>query len=144
MDVVEAVVVLTQAERQGSVWKMQGRIESVRAKASAERALVGLRVSMTYEGRLLPKVYLASGLLTQVDIPLKDAEAALDRLAAEEKDVTIEFKPVLLKPMAEPCVRVPLSLLRELRGQEAGAETSRRVLVSTWSDERRTGKPPKA
>ena len=49
-------------------------------------------------------------------------------------------EPEIIRPMDEPCVRVPLSILKELRGQESGIEYSRRALVRTWSEDRRTGK----
>ena len=47
----------------------------------------------------------------------------------------IDETPVVtsgIQPVHEPCVRVPLSVLRELRGQEGTTEAARSAIVSVW------------
>jgi hypothetical protein len=123
----------------GTVWTIEARIVSVNAKVPAEAALVGLLMKVDYVGYLLPRMSVRSGLLFRAALPLEVAEAALDQVAKDNEPV-ITCQVSEIRPMAEPCVRVPLSLLRELRGQEARAEMSRRSLVKTWGEDRRTGK----
>jgi hypothetical protein len=82
---------------------------------------------------------LKAGILFRLGLPIESANLALDEIA-DGKNSVLKVQPDLIRPMAEPSVRVPLSLLRELRGQEAGMEMSRRALVKAWSEDRRTGK----
>lgn len=119
-------------------WTMKARIVAVAAKVPAEKALTGLLLKIRYNGPLVPNLSIRPGILFKVSIPVSVAEKALDEVA-EERYPEIAVEPEILKAMPEPCVRVPLSLLRELRGQEIGTEFSRRALVRTWSEDRRTG-----
>jgi hypothetical protein len=135
---VETVVCITDLKRKDAL-HIKGRIVEVRAKISAEKALTGATVNVKYSGVLLPYMILKIGILFRLNIPLEQANAALDEVA-EGKDPVIAVEPELIRPMSEPSARVPLSLLRELRGQELGTELSRRALVKAWSEDRRTGK----
>lgn len=123
---------LSDGRRTWKRWAVRALIEGVVAKVPAERALIGQRMRLTYDGVLLAQLALKRGILFRVQMPLLLANAALDRLA-QGNPTTIEFQPLFIRPMEEPCVRVPLSLLRELRGQEIGTEYSRRALVSLWN-----------
>jgi hypothetical protein len=119
--------------------EIEGRVVDVKAMASAERALIGSTLHVRYEGILLPNMILKTGILFRLSIPIDAANAALDSIA-DGNAASIIVKPTIIRPMSEPCARVPLSLLRELRGQELGTELSRRALVKTWSEDRSTGK----
>jgi hypothetical protein len=127
--VIEDVRVIEQGQRK--TWAVDAIIAGVVAKVPAERALMGQRMHLRYDGVLLAQLALKRGILFQVQAPLALVNAALD-LIAEGKEAPLRFQPLFIRPMAEPCVRVPLSLLRELRGQEIGTEYSRRALVSLW------------
>jgi hypothetical protein len=93
---------------------------------------------MQYRGPLLPKMVLRSGILCRTEMPLDVANRALDELAADGTPTAL-FEPRLVRPLSEPCVRVPLSLLRELRGQEPSTDRQRIALVRAWGDDRKTG-----
>lgn len=136
---VETVVCITDSVKKDKTFVIRGRIVDLVARASAERALIGSAVSVTYSGVLLPNMVVKTGILFRLSVPIELANAALDEIA-EGRDAVIRTEPDVIRPMAEPCARVPLSLLRELRGQEAGTEMSRRALVKTWAEERRTGR----
>lgn len=137
-DLVETVVCITDLKKKDAL-VIKGRIVEVKAKASAEKALIGTTVSIKYAGVMLPHMILKVGILFRLNVPLESANAALDKIA-DGQEPTIDVEPQLIRPMAEPSARVPLSLLRELRGQELGTEMSRRALVKAWSEDRRTGK----
>lgn len=116
------------------------RIVTVVAQVHAEHALIGLKARVRFPSKpwLMPK----QGLLVRLQLPVDVAEKALDRLAADEdpESIEMEFSTTSVKEMNEPCVRVPLSLLRELRAQESVSERSRQALLQAWSRDRRTGK----
>lgn len=141
-DVVDVSAVIIDASKRHVDrrihWTMKARIVAVAAKVPAEKALTGLLLKIRYNGPLVPNLSIRPGILFKVGIPVPVAEKALDEVA-EERYPEIAVDPEILKAMPEPCVRVPLSLLRELRGQELGTEFSRRALVRTWSEDRRTG-----
>ena len=126
-DAVDVVAVIIDATRKHierkHQWTIKARVVRVVAQVPAEKALTGLVLNITYNGPLVPNLSIHPGILFRVSIPLADAEKALDEVA-----------------MPEPCARVPLSLLQELRGQEAGTEFSRRAIMRFWSEDRRTGK----
>jgi hypothetical protein len=138
IDVVEAVVCITSIKKSGD-FVINGRVVDVRAKISAEKALINSTIEVRYKGVILQNMVLKVGILFRVSIPLDVANSALDKIA-EGVEHLISIEPELIRPMAEPSVRVPLSLLRELRGQELGTEMSRRSLVKAWSEDRKTGK----
>lgn len=138
-DLVDSVVCITEIRRRHDSVSIRGRIIDVTAKATAEKALIGSSVEVSYAGIMLPYMVLKVGILFRLGLPLDTANLALDEIA-EGKSAVLKVQPELIRPMAEPSVRVPLSLLRELRGQEAGMEMSRRALVKAWSEDRRTGK----
>jgi hypothetical protein len=137
-DIVEAVVCITSIKRSGDL-VINGRVVDVKAKISAEKALINSTIEVRYNGIMLQNMVLKVGILFRVSIPLEVANNALDKIA-EGADHIISIEPELIRPMSEPSVRVPLSLLRELRGQELGTEMSRRALVKAWAEDRRTGK----
>ena len=138
-DFVDTVVCITEIRRRQDAISIRGRVVDVKAKATAEKALIGSVVEVAYSGIMLPHMIIKVGILFRLGIPLDVANAALDDIA-DGKDSIVKVEPDLIRPMAEPSVRVPLSLLRELRGQEAGMEMSRRALVKAWAEDRRTGK----
>lgn len=140
MDVVAVIIDATRKHiDRKHQWTIKARIVRVVAQVPAEKALTGLVLNITYNGPLVPNLSIHPGILFRVSIPLVDAEKALDEVGAE-KLPEIALVPDILKAMPEPCARVPLSLLQELRGQEAGTEFSRRALMRFWSEDRRTGK----
>ncbi len=148
-DVVETVAVLLRTEKLGPKhWALEARIVQVSAKVAAERALVGVVLKMDFTGPMLPHLALKPNVLVRVGVPLDVAERALDAIATTgeeplgEKGIEVQFHALQLRPMAEPCPRVPLSLLRELRGQEASTEMQRRALIYVWSKDRRPAKDP--
>ncbi len=142
---VDVVAVIIDAARRHvdrkQHWRIKARIVRVVAQVPAEKALTGLVLNIAYSGPLVPHLSIHPGILFRVSIPLADAEKALDGVA-ENQAPEIALTPDILKAMPEPCARVPLSLLQELRGQEAGTEFSRRALMRFWSEDRRTGKAP--
>lgn len=138
-DFVDSVVCITEIRRRQDSVSIRGRIIDVKAKATAEKALIGSSVEVSYAGIMLPYMVLKAGILFRLGLPIESANLALDEIA-DGKNSVLKVQPDLIRPMAEPSVRVPLSLLRELRGQEAGMEMSRRALVKAWSEDRRTGK----
>lgn len=138
-DIVDTIVCITEIRRKQDSFNIKARIIDVKAKATAERALIGATVEVSYSGIMLPYMVLKVGILFRLGIPLDIANSSLDEIA-DGKNPVIKVQPELIRPMAEPSVRVPLSLLRELRGQEAGMEMSRRALVKAWAEDRRTGK----
>ena len=142
-DMVDVVAVIIDAARKNidrkHQWTIKARIIRVTAKVPAEKALTGLVLNIVYNGPLVPNLAVLPGILFRVAIPLVEAEKALDEVAAETQP-EIALVPDILKAMPEPCARVPLSLLQELRGQETGTEFSRRALMRFWSEDRRTGK----
>lgn len=102
--------------------------------------LSGTIVNLQYSGLLLKNLNFRPGILFRFAMSSVDVENALAEVAeGREPEITID-SPDIVRPMAEPCVRVPLSILSELRGQEARIEYGRRALVKTWSEDRRTGK----
>lgn len=129
------VMQLSNGRKTWKRWSMKAVVTSVVAKVPAERALIGQRLHLSYDGVLLAQLALKRGILFRVQVPLALANDALDALA-NGAPKPIEFQPAFIRPMDEPCVRVPLSLLRELRGQEIGTEYGRRALVSLWSTAR--------
>lgn len=138
-DVVETTVCITAVERRNKALSITGRIVDLRVRASAERSLVGAAVKVDYQGVMLPNMVTKTGILFRLPIPLDVANQAIDQIA-DGAEPTISVTPDVIRPMTEPCARVPLSILRELRGQEAGTEMSRRALVKVWSEDRKTGK----
>ncbi len=141
MESVDVTAVMLVAVRHSpNLWTIKARIINVVEKVPAERALIGCLVDLTYRGTLLPHLALKVGLLIRVGIPLVDAERHLD-LIAEGNDPFVApplvFEALVLRPMTEPCVRVPLSLLRELRSQEFRAESVRSALVHAWTEDRK-------
>jgi hypothetical protein len=110
------------------LWWVSGRIISVIAQAPAERALIGCPVSIRVAQTQKPRVRLQPGFLIRTELPLITVNNALDSIASETPDFTIKLTDTIIEPMSEPSIRIPLSLLRELRGQEWQTEQSRRVL----------------
>ena len=135
---LDVVVALTQVQGPDSQrrWRMQGRITHVQTRVTSEKALVGAEVVLLHEGSVLPGLPLRTGLLCRATISLEEANLMLDQVA-ELQESPLEVRPSAIRPMNEPCARVPLSLFRELRGQESNTEMSRRALVKVWSEDRR-------
>jgi len=140
--VVDVTFLIWNTLRATTQWSVSGRIIDVRPQVPAEQALVGVRLVLKYQGTLLPQLALRAGVLCRVELPLAVAESLLDQIANDVLPSDIPPATVrvdVIRPLNEPCVRVPLSRLRELRGQEAGGEMCRRALVDAWSTDRRTG-----
>lgn len=146
-DLFVAAAVL-QAERK-RVWDIKARIISVLADDAPRLPagddtwmsllkIVGSVIEIKYDGSKVKNLVFHPGMLFRIPIPEGAVETSLDQIASG-KDCVLSLTPDILRPMDEPCVRVPLSLLKELRGQEAGIEYSRRALVTTWSKDRKTG-----
>lgn len=140
VDVVAAVI---EARRDGE-WKIRARVISVEAQVPAEHALIGLPLTITFGRTPHSDIVLKPGILFRVGIPVEIAEGVLDAIAAEDDATADKFQAVfeaeMLRPMAEPCVRIPLSLLKALRSQEPRAEASRQALLMLWAKDRWTGK----
>lgn len=130
-------------------WTVKARVirilsESPKLSVESESWLsilkfTGTVVNLTYSGPILKNVSIRPGILFRCSLPQREVEQALEQIAQDETP-ELHVRPEVIRPMAEPCVRVPLSILRELRGQEAGIEYTRRALVQTWSEDRQTGK----
>lgn len=99
----------------------------------------GTKLVLQYNGPIMPKVSLRSGILFRFSLSRAEVETALEAVARDEVPI-LTVEAGLIRPLAQPCVRVPLDLLRELRGQEAITEAARRALVDAWGLDRRTGK----
>lgn len=132
---VDTTVCIIEAKKR----KLRVRVVDVHTRVISERALVGSVLDVEYSGVLLPNMILKTGILFRMSVPLDKLNEALDTIA-NGAEPTIVLTPEIIRPMAEPCARVPLSLLRELRGQEPNTERVRRALVKTWSEDRRTGR----
>ena len=132
----EVSVVLALTTVRGRVLK--ARIAQVLSRVTAERALIGFEVESIMDGFVLPGLPLRPGVLVKALIPLEIVDKALDQIA-EGAPPKLEIPSTSLRCMTEPCARVPLSLLRELRGQEATTEMARRALVKVWAEDRKTG-----
>jgi len=100
--------------------------------------LTGTSLNLSYNGPYIPNMSFRSGIVFRLALSITDVEQALEAAArGETPELTVN--PEVLRPLSEPCARVPLSILRELRGQEAGIEYSRRALVQAWGEDRKTG-----
>ena len=89
---------------------------------------------------LLPNVTLGVGNLARIYLDRADIELVLDKVACSDVSVS-EVAIENIYPCNTPCVRVPLSLLEELRGQEAfRAERARAAIIETWKTDRHTGR----
>jgi len=96
--------------------------------------VIGLSAEATFTGPLLPKLVLRPGILVRLAIPEAVIGAALEAYASGEAAHVMRFTTDVLRPMNEPCVRVPITLLRELRGFEARSEYARRALVDACNE----------
>jgi len=144
---VDAVIILASKGEVRTHWDIKARV--VRAdgpKVSVEQdhwlsmnRLVGTLVNLHYAGPIMKNLSIRSGILFRMSLPVEAVEVALSDIVEGMEPTIMVTSSEIIRPMAEPCVRVPLSVLRELRGQEAGIESTRRALVKTWSQDRRTG-----
>ena len=154
-DAVDVAAVVISAEKKHVDRQMQWMIRARIIRILGDRAprvpleqehwlsinkLTGIAINLQYSGPILTNLSIRSGILFRLSVPGLEVEKALLAVANEEEPEIVVTEPEVIRPMNEPCVRVPLSILRELRGQEAGIEYSRRALVRTWSEDRRTGK----
>ena len=99
------------------------RILLVPSPVARDRALVGQGVEVTVKTAF---VRVAANMIVEVELD----DATLDLLydaVVDEQPLTITAD---IHPCSEPSVRVPLSLLKELRGQEREAEQQRQVLLT--------------
>jgi len=133
---LEIWLAIKSAER-GTV---TGRIVNVmRASANAEYALLGYSIKLDYKSSIRQGLVFNPGFLIRTVISMDIVDSFIDKIAAgdtEEPHIVVDE----IRPINEPCVRVPLSLFMSLRGQEAVAEMQRRALVRAWSEDRKTGK----
>lgn len=145
MNLVEVTAVVLHAVP-GDIWTVRAKVVSVVAKVHAEYALVGTQLQLTLSKpphpTLVTRGTMKSGILFRVEVPVDVAEHALDLIGnnVDIDSLVLEFAPTSVRPVAEPCVRVPLSVLRELRSQESTVERTRQALLHAWSQDRRTGK----
>ncbi len=142
IDVVAAVI---EANNEDKLWTIRARVITVDAKVHAEHALIGLHITLTYSNPLHFALKLREGMLFRVGLPVDKAEKLLDSIAENVPldSLSLNFEPIIISPMQEPSARVPLSVLRELRGQESVTERVRQAIVHLWSVDRRTGKAQK-
>lgn len=140
------------------LWTVRGRIveiERVTPKkpvgegnwfsvAKAIRQLVDIKFTTKIPERrekvLLPNVTLKTGNLANVKLTDADLESILDILVSGEDRVHTATVDCIY-PMRVPCVRVPLTLLEELRGPYERVDQSRKALIETWRNDRHTGVP---
>lgn len=130
MTTLTVTVALKEVTSKKSPWTLHGVIVAVETIYPAERGLVGSSVVIQYAGRILPNQVLKQGLLFTVDVPISEVNALLDARVAGA--LPLHLPVVAISPMKEPCVRVPISLLTELRGQVAATEMSRQAITSIW------------
>jgi hypothetical protein len=93
------------------------------------RALVGRTVVLTSLHRE-PNVMLRGGYLVRANLL---ADVVREALAAGGPD-QLPIEGALMS-MREPCARVPISLLRALRGQQTSQDQSRLALISLFDRE---------
>lgn len=134
-DQVDLVVVIKD---QPSKNVIRGRVVRIDAKAAAEWSLVGLQVRIQFEDAAKPHLVLKSGILVRVTLGIDAVNGIINRIAdgSDYEELTVTD----LRPLNEPCVRIPLSLFSMLRGQDATSEYERRALETAWSQDRRTGR----
>ena len=96
--------------------------------------LSGMPISVTTDKKSLPRqmppLRKGSLFVCSVEQSLIEylLECVLSYMVPDAPLVTSDIQPV-----SEPCVRVPLSVLRELRGQEGTIEATRSAIVSVWN-----------
>lgn len=99
------------------------RILLVPSPLARDRLLQGLSINVEVRTSF---VRIASNMIVEVDA----TDADLDQLVMS----VVRKRPLTLRadvhPCSEPSIRVPLSLLKELRGQEREAEQQRQVLLT--------------
>ena len=99
------------------------RILLVPSPLARDRLLQGHSINVEV---LTSFVRIAKNMIVEVEATDTD----LDHLV----EAVVENQPLTLKadvhPSSEPSIRVPLSLLKELRGQEREAEQQRQVLLT--------------
>jgi len=146
-----SAVVLQSSKRHEDrkpIWALRARVIKILSdhpKLPADHGwmsplrFVGTTLNIRYAGTVLHQLRLTPGIVFRLSIPKPDVAVALEQIA-NDQEPELALEPDFIRPMDEPCVRVPLSVLTELRGQEAGIEYARRALVQTWSKDRRTGK----
>ena len=103
--------------------KFPAIVLSIPSPVARDRALVGCKVMVVTKTVF---VRVARNMVVEVEA----SDAALDQLFAamvDEQPLSITSD---IHPCSEPSVRVPLSLLKELRGQEREAEQQRQVLLT--------------
>jgi len=130
------VVSVSSALRTQTSSRLIGTLIQIDSRLATERALVGCSVDV------LPALDLnmKPGMLFMATVSVEAINAALDELAADREPVLYHVGPIALMP--EPCIRVPVSLLRELRGQDPWTDASRLALVKPFMkprDDNRNG-----
>lgn len=108
-------------------------------KATFEEWMSPLRLS----GMIVPLLLSKSQIPKQIPPMKKGAlfigNLRLDTLeyllncAASDRDPDLQPISLDIFPVTEPCVRVPISVLKELRGQEGTIEAARSALVGVWN-----------
>lgn len=109
-----------------------GVIIHVVAQVLSERALIGQRI--IFWPKKSDNIHFHKGFVLSTDLPLALVEPALNTLSAGGSG-PFEAGALDVFSVAEPCVRVPISLLRMMRGQEAYTERQRAALTSMWDKE---------
>ena len=99
------------------------RILHVPSPVARDRALVGQKIDVSSKTSF---VRIARNMIVEVDASDTDLDA-LFIAVVDEQPLSIMSD---VHPCSEPSVRVPLSLLKELRGQEREAEQQRQVLLT--------------
>ena len=141
-EVVTCLITIIDANNAGGVWMVHGRVVDVDNKVPAETALCGVRVRVMYRGPMKKHLVFKAGIVLQIGIPLPIAEKVLDIIGdgTEPMDIVIEaFEVLAIHLVSEPCARVPISILREMRGFSPKTEMSRRAILQVWSEDRKTG-----
>jgi hypothetical protein len=101
--------------------------------------LSGTRLAISYDGPILPKMSIRSGILFRIALDSDTVAQALETVAQGQVP-TMSIMASVIRPLAQPCVRVPLEMLKELRGQEVSLEMAKLALVDAWETDRKTGK----
>ena len=119
---------------------IHGRITSVKSSRMVDHALTDTTCTVVFRaGKMRKHVVLKPGIIFRVMIPDNVVDDTIRKITDGTKPHD-SFEARDIHPINEPCVRVPLSLLMALRGQDGTSEAQRRAVAHAWSEDRRTGR----
>ena len=112
--------------------KVTATVVTVHSHRPVDHELVGFTiVAHVKKTHITPR----RGVIVSVDLTDEAVYGAYARMAAGHFDFTVHSAEIT--PLHEPTIRVPASLLRELRGQLPSTERSRQALIASLTAEKK-------